>query len=265
MIAKRGNIKEHHFAHVKETCRPVSQRVKTRNFPSLPLYDNFSIQLPSKELEVLKRLWKQYGSVKHPISKDLINLRWVFKKILELKNGGYYFTDLGKIAVGALSLSRFTEIQEPLILAELTKLERSLQVAKAASLSSYSEKLADFKIYQAQLKRILLNTLYLIEVQADDLTFHKIGVTSRPIKERLQEINYDMSQHFFKVNLNLLGEWEHRGNVERYFKYRYQKFNFPIGALTEYFRFRQIDPIFHDLQKMPAKVLDEVEQGILKS
>ncbi|MEJ6485387.1 hypothetical protein N0Y54_29445 [Nostoc punctiforme UO1] len=58
LTAKKGNVKEHHFAHTLETCKFVSQRIKTKAFPSLPLYDNFNIQLKGEELEQLKVLWK---------------------------------------------------------------------------------------------------------------------------------------------------------------------------------------------------------------
>ena len=45
LTAKKGSVKEHHFAHSEETCKPVSQRIKTKAFPSLPLYDNFNIEV----------------------------------------------------------------------------------------------------------------------------------------------------------------------------------------------------------------------------
>ena len=44
LTAKKGSVKEHHFAHTRETCKPVSQRIKTKAFPSLPLYDNFNVR-----------------------------------------------------------------------------------------------------------------------------------------------------------------------------------------------------------------------------
>jgi hypothetical protein len=44
LTAKKGSVKEHHFAHTGETCKPVSQRIKTKAFPSLPLYDNFNVR-----------------------------------------------------------------------------------------------------------------------------------------------------------------------------------------------------------------------------
>jgi competence CoiA-like predicted nuclease len=42
LTAKKGKILEHHFAHTRETCRPVKNRISHRDFPALPLYDNFS-------------------------------------------------------------------------------------------------------------------------------------------------------------------------------------------------------------------------------
>jgi hypothetical protein len=82
-------------AHTGETCKPVSQRIKTKAFPSLPLYDNFNIQLKGEELEQLKVLWKEYGAQDYAIPKDLVNERWQLKGLLELEGSrSYQFTDL---------------------------------------------------------------------------------------------------------------------------------------------------------------------------
>ncbi|WP_392534216.1 hypothetical protein [Nostoc sp. C117] len=43
-------MKEHHFAHNDQTCRPIANR----EFPTLPLYDNFNVQLSGKDLAQLK-------------------------------------------------------------------------------------------------------------------------------------------------------------------------------------------------------------------
>ena len=51
LTAKKGSVKEHHFAHTGETCKPVSQRIKTKAFPALPLYEHFNIELKGEELE----------------------------------------------------------------------------------------------------------------------------------------------------------------------------------------------------------------------
>ena len=266
LTAKKGNVKEHHFAHTGETCKPVSQRIKTKAFPSLPLYDNFTIQLKGEELEQLKVLWKDYGAQDYAIPRDLVNFRWQLKGLLESSGDGYapflrsyHFTDLGKIPVGALPLASFNKVQEPLLLSELASLEGSVEIAEAAGLSCLDERRADLQIYRSQLHRILVNSLYFLEVKADGNCFYKIGVTTRQIEERIAEVQRDVRAHYSDVTVNLLGLWEHRGNVELYFKHRYKAFNYRIGKLTEYFVFPDVKPILNDLYEMEVKVLSEVE------
>ena len=264
LTAKKGSVKEHHFAHTGETCKPVRERMKTKAFPSLPLYDNFHVQLKGEELEQLKVLWKEYGAENRLIPKDLINFRWELKGLVESEGDRLYrFTHLGKIPVGALPLALFNEVQEPLLLAELTRLENSAAVAVAAGLSCAGERLADLQIYRSQFRRILVNSLYFLEVKADGNIFYKIGITTRLIEQRIAEVQRDMRSHFSDVVVNLLGLWEHRGNVELYFKHRYQPFNYRIGKLTEYFVFPNVKPVLNDLYGMEAKVLSQVEVDVL--
>jgi len=260
LTAKKGSVKEHHFAHTEETCKPVSQRIKTKAFPSLPLYDSFNIQLKGEELEQLKVLWKEYGAQDYGIPKDLVNFRWQLKGLLESEGDRtYQFTDLGKIPVGALPLALFNQVQEPLLLSALASLEGSVEIAEAAGLSCLDERRADLLIYRAQLRRILVNSLYFLEVKANGNCFYKIGITTRSIEERIAEVQRDVRAHYSNVAVSLLGLWEHRGNVELYFKHRYQPFNYRIGKLTEYFVFPNVKAVLQDLCEMKPKVLSAVE------
>jgi len=260
LTAKKGSVKEHHFAHTEETCKFVSQRIKTKAFPSLPLYDNFNIELKGDELEQLKVLWKEYGARDYAIPKDLVSFRWELKGLLESEGDrSYQFTDLGKIPVGALPLALFNRVQEPLLLSELASLEGSVEIAEAAGLSCLEERRADLLIYRAQLRRILMNSLYFLEVKADGNTFYKIGVTTRSIEERIAEVQRDVRSHFSDAVVNPLGLWEHRGNVELYFKHRYQPFNYRIGKLTEYFVFPNVKAVLNDLYGMKPKLVSAVE------
>ncbi|MHC5740123.1 competence protein CoiA family protein [Nostoc sp.] len=52
LTAKKGKIKQYHFAHSSATCLPVANR----DFSILPLYDNFNIYLSRKDLAQLKLL-----------------------------------------------------------------------------------------------------------------------------------------------------------------------------------------------------------------
>jgi T5orf172 domain len=271
LTAKKGNVKEHHFAHTGETCKFVTARIKTKAFPSLPLYDNFNIQLKGEELEQLKVLWQEYGREGRSIPKDLVNFRWELKGLLESvgdspnsdsyalhagcanASNSYQFTNLGKIPVGALPLASFNKVQEPLFQDQLVKLERSAEVAKTAGLSCWEERHADLQIYRSQLRRILTNSLYFLEVKADGNTFYKIGVTTRSIESRIAEVQRDVKAHYSDVAVNLLGLWEHRGNVELYFKHRYKAFNYRIGKLTEYFQFPDVKLVLNDLYGMEVR------------
>ena len=110
-------------------------------------------------------LWKEYGAQNRPIPKDLVNFRWELKGLVESEGDrSYRFADLGKIPAGALPLALFNRVQEPLLLSELVKLEGSVEMAVAAGLSCLDERRADLLIYRAQLRRILVNSLYFLEV-----------------------------------------------------------------------------------------------------
>ena len=212
----------------------------------------------------MKVLWKEYGAQKRSIPKDLVSFRWELKGLLESSGvSSYQFTHLGLIPVGALPLALFNRVQEPLLLSELMKLEGSVEMAVAAGLSCLEERRADLLIYRAQLRRILVNSLYFLEVKADGNIFYKIGVTTRLIEERIAEVQRDVKAHYSDVVVNLLGLWEHRGNVELYFKHRYQPFNYRIGKLTEYFQFPNVKVVLQDLCEMKPKVLSDVEVDVL--
>ncbi|MEG4213643.1 GIY-YIG nuclease family protein [Microcoleus sp. S13_B4] len=194
----------------------------------------------------------------------MVSFRWELKGLVESSGDRtYHFTDLGKIPVGALPLALFNKVQEPLLLSELMKLEGSVEIALSAGLSCLEERRADLQIYRAQLRRILVNALYFLEVKADGQTFYKIGITTRLIEERIAEVQRDVKAHYSDVIINLLGLWERRGNVELYFKHRYQPFNYRIGKLTEYFAFPNVKAVLNDLYGMEAKVLSAVESDAI--
>jgi hypothetical protein len=84
-------------------------------------------------------------------------------------------------------------------------------------------------------------------------------VTTRSIEERIAEVQRDVRAHYSDVTVSLLGLWEHRGNVELYFKHRYQPFNYRIGKLTEYFVFPNVKAVLNDLYGMKPKLMSAVE------
>jgi len=238
LTAKKGRIKEHHFAHTGETCRAVGSRTP-QDIPTLPLYDNFNLELTANELSCLKKFWNG-GQVSSSA------LRWLaFNGLLEWnsykgRTGGYEITKLGKIPLGDLSLMLFNEVQEPMMLLKLVSLQRAAFDAYDADSPSLPDLLTDLRLYRLQLKRILSNTLYFLEIQASSETLYKIGVTQRPIQKRVASMPRELKSYYQNVVIKVLGTWSHRGNVELYFKHRYKEFNHHIGSLTEYYKFDDV-------------------------
>jgi K+ transporter len=168
---------------------------------------------------------------------------------------------LGKISVGVLKLALFNEVQEQLLLKKLFKLELAVEHAKYKNTPDLSYRFIDLQLYRTQIKRILDCTLYFLKITTDRETFYKVGVTQRPIAARIKEVKIDLVANHKMINIEVLGTWTNRGNIEKYFKHRYQNFNYPIGSLTEYYKFSNIEAenVLHDLQQMKVKELSQPE------
>lgn len=258
LIAKKGQVLEHHFAHDGDTCRAAS---RDQSVIELPIYDNFNIHLSGRELEALAEIKKDGDS--HSISESILERKGVVKfNDFAGRGGKWELTHKGKIPFGELSLMLFNDVQEPLILKKHDELEKTALMARGGV--DFDMALSDLKLYRAQIRRILQTSLYLLEITYSGGMLHKIGVTTRDIKERVAEIQSDLQPVLGSTKIKVLDTWEHRGNVELYFKYRYKAYQQRVGeSFTEYFRFPDIGDVTRDLRRMKPKILTEVEQAIL--
>lgn len=255
LIARKGERLAPHFAHDGKTCREVKRSGET---VALPVYDSFRLHLSGKAWDALRRF--------HDESDDgdcywLEDYGLVKSFITPYGNKRYNLTHKGKIPFGDLSLNLFNQFQEPLIRERYETLERVAWLALGQE--SEATKLIDLKLFRAQMRRILEATLYFVEVRTGEGVLHKIGVTTRPLEQRIAEIRHDLDPYFGTVEILSLGTWVHRGNVELYFKHRYRRFQRVIGRLTEYFAFDDIKRVLSDLRRMKAKELTDIEREVL--
>ena len=295
LTAKKGKIKVHHFAHVADTCH----HVKNKNV-NLPLFWGFDLVLSREYRNILLELESRNFKPKHFTLKSLQKQEdKIFsylkrKKVIDLSFGCGELTDLGKIILKKLTLLDFCEIQEKLSKERFIKLRQnfineensyeniikykkihynksSLKKKKTINFNlelreeNLKQAEIDFRLYCAQYQRVIQRNLYFLQIKTDPKIFYKIGVTSRNIKERIQEINIDLSKLFDDFSISLLGIWFHRGNVEHYFKYRYEDYRFPLGSLTEYFQFEDIESILAEFKALDNKQLDRLEQDIINN
>ncbi|WP_016869958.1 MULTISPECIES: competence protein CoiA family protein [Fischerella] len=260
LIAKKGRIKESHFAHMGETCRAVGSRTPD-DAPTLPLYDKFGVFLTIPELEILKRFWDgedfSRDDLRPLAKKDVIYWNPYKRQLCK-----YDFTNQGEIAIGKMPLAKFTIFQRGSFKFKLMKFEDAVSDAYRSNSGALRERIIDLQLYRAQIKRLLSQTLYFLEVNALGQRLHKIGVTARPINERVEEVLRELRGHFQNVSIQVLGTWSHWGSVEKYFKYRYQEFNYSIGTLTEYFKFDHISSVMRDLRTLKPKVFEQFEIDI---
>lgn len=263
LLAKKGQIKAAHFAHDGPTCAAsVSGRA------SLPSFDRFDLELPVKIVTQLRRFSVghtsgiQYGTLKE------------YGLIEKTDKGRFELTNRGKIPLGQLPLRLFLEYQEAGFLSRHQELEDKLREASGLDLSAPSQAaehhicLTDLRLYRAQWRRLLQSTLYFIEVTHTSENWpsplYKIGVTTRDLADRCAEIARDLRPYMGDVTLTPLDTWPHCGSVEFYFKYRYQKYQYRIERLTEYFQFRKLESVLAtDLRQISAKTLTPFEQALI--
>lgn len=271
LTAKKGKKIAHHFAHSAETCSAMSR--EAGDLPLLPFYDRFDLDLTKSEMKELSDLWHKYGSKGRKVPKPQ-HWRLIDQALLQWNDfigggdkGGYVFTKLGKIPFGGLSMMLFERIQHDFFFKKLSTLELAAQrcLHEQSCELDIRDALADIRLYRAQLKRLLENSLYYLKIKADDSILYKIGVTNRDSAQRVKEIHSDLRPYFQSVAVEIVNCWEHRGSAEHYFKHRYRMFNYPIGSLTEYFQFpaEVAKQAQRDLRRMGTRTLDVTEEAIL--
>ena len=303
LIAKKGKIKAHHFAHVDETCH----QSKNENI-RLPLMDGFELFVTQSELHHLNNVnplgleayrndpyYSQYRVIDYYHDLPSITCK-ILKNLVKKKLIDYRScqpTDLGLAVLKDLTLFEFNSLQEQLSRKKLDKLQQEIinlqrsvaNTDKFKTTEYYKYKplryqrvveknqreerkqieqiFIDLQLYCAQYNRVISHNLYFLEINSSQETFHKIGITTKDISERIQEVKGDLSKLLESVSISLVGLWKHHGNVEHYFKYRYSEYNHPIGKLTEYFLFPDVEFILEDLNSLEPKQFSSSEQKIL--
>lgn len=268
LSARKGRVKTHHFAHTNTTCRAINRH----DVPTLPYYDRFDLGLSARAIQALHDQWERYGrhgrsvdaygNLDNPRAYDALRRASCFEfNSYYGRSGGWLFTHVGKIPVGALSMRLFAEFQQEHLLLKLIQLEGLHRVASEVDQATAA---TDLRLYQDQYHRVLAGALYLLEIQAEGLTLHKIGVTRRSVEERLTEIERDLAAHFTRYKVKVVDTWPHRAAVEFYFKHRYRESRYELGSLTEYFQFERPSAVTRDLRRMKPVEWDEKELDILE-
>ena len=127
LMAKKGKVKVHHFAHLGETCNSV----KNKNI-NLPLFWGFDLVLSREYLNTLLELESRNFKPKHFHLRSLQkredrNFKYLKrKKVIELGFGHCQLTALGKVILKQLTLLEFCDLQEKLSKEKFIKLRQNI-------------------------------------------------------------------------------------------------------------------------------------------
>ncbi len=283
LIAKKGRIKRHHFAHDGVGCvdhfmshffslsgrLPISlslsvfatQKLNKINtyFSDLKKeYHNFNQRKREEEI-IIPALKKTLNHLL--ISDKTGNVKEILVQIDRYLNQTVApFPEFHIIRSAALT-TEYTDGKRRTTFAKLEEEKHEYFYAEAFApavqfLKKHHQKAYDFKeistkmkLFQKDLTYFKQFDLYFIEVIADHQKFYKIGLTSRALETRLKEIQQDLKKYYLNIQLKPLFQRKGYAFLETFFKQKYNTQQMRIGQLTEYFSFseKEIRLILKDL------------------
>lgn len=261
LVARKGPILVHHFAHRGESCQPaVSSSL-------LPSYDGYyTAGLTAGQRRGLQALYDRYSSRVFYRQWDVNKLcrPVTFRSLVEKRYlgtitapGGQTFaklTPLGLAFAGKLSLAGFARFAR-------SEIERArvLLEGKAGAEAEIAR-----QILSLEQERIRQTSLYFLEILfsgRDDHPYpiHKIGITTRPVEERIKEVSRFLASiyGYSTAQIRSLFVIPQVPFVEGYFKAKFEgnQIKAPDGrawSVTEYFDF--------DVDRKTAAVVGELAE-----
>jgi len=295
LIAKKGRIKRHHFAHDGMGC--------VAHFAGhfFGLSGRLPIQLPLSVFaaQKLKKINTYFSALKKEqqafnkkkVGEDTIipALKRTLSQLITFDETGYVkevisqidqylnqtvapFPEFHLIRSSKLP-SEYTDGRSITSFSALAKEKHEYfypQVFEPAVkfLKKYHQKTYDAKeisdkmnLFEKDLAYFKQFDLYFIEVTADHKKFYKIGLTSRNLKTRLKEIEQDLKKYFLTIQLRPLFQIKGFAFLETFFKQKYSPHRMKIGQLTEYFCFseKEVTLIRKDLHLLNFKTTPKRE------
>lgn len=271
LMAKKGRIKRHHFAHDGVGCTQhfaanffdITGRLPIKLSLSVYAFQKLAkIQTYYKKLKEQQQSYTTKKSQEIQLLSDLKTVLQALKKedkagdILEISQQVDRFVSQ-KIA----PFPAFHLIQLPQFIEGYTDGKRTCSFEALTPdlheyfypiafqqyvqyLKNYHQKAGDYKeistklaLFEKDLSYFKQFDLYFIEVIADHQKMYKIGLTSRDLAIRKKEIKQDLSNYFLEVQLEPLFQIKGYAFLETFFKQKYQANQVKIGQLTEYFSF----------------------------
>jgi len=243
LIAKKGSVNEHHFAHVDDTCVESKTNIK---LAAIPFYD-VGCGLTKSEMAVVNKVAKYNNCKPSWISKTLTPTLEALISVGIIKRTTPVNLSLTKLGREIYSLDN--GFATPLSVLPETKMQERLFAIRLRLLefldSNTGTKAA--LAYSLRLNTLFGQHLYVLSttLQIADTSFPliKVGLTARDIDERMSEVRRDLSKHGEVVSLELHGLYPHYGSIERLVHTKLSSARFELGNHQEYFSSIEVAPL----------------------
>ncbi|MCS6271827.1 GIY-YIG nuclease family protein [Shewanella baltica] len=235
LIARKGAIKEHHFAHAGDTCAESKATIQQTG---IPFYD-IATGISKSEVNLLEKFGRYrdvWLTLKQRDTAECLVVGGLLEPRLDKPNK-YSLTQLGR----DLLEHHDRPYKKGSILPDVI-LQESMFPARLAMLQyqdlNHGTQAARF--YQLRLQAILQQHLYVLKIQLKQETICypliKVGLTTRPdIELRIAEIKRDLQKYGEVESITMIGFYKHYGCLERLIHKRFAASQFLIGNHTEYF------------------------------
>jgi hypothetical protein len=260
LIARKGWILAWHFAHEGETCRDVAQN---NDRITVPFYDRFDLGLSKRTFEALTAVHDN-TSFSMAAAKTLEALGFAeWNQFAQNGRGDWTITHAGRIPFGETTLSAFADVQRETIAQKHAQLLDSVDLAARYDHLDHDTAVTDLRLYRAQLARLLMISLYLMEITGDGRKLYKIGLTSRSVDERAVEVQAALRPFLGKVKVKLLRVLAGRDLVERYALHRWREHQTTMGKMTEFFELDDRRRLLSEFTRLGDLDPTELEDGII--
>lgn len=279
LIAKKGKIKQHHFAHAGDTC---NQSIEAAKHSQIPTIDTFELLDPDERKYLERRsryphreIFRWTGmqeAIKRLEAMNLIEIHErqspelaAVKRNLEALGDDY----LDKHGQPTPKLKRLLQALSPITDIEINwnkkegiesttisrdYLRNSLKHQSSLSGLESAQRYWLDAFYRRQsfaypehvayltekIKAYNSQSLYLMAFSGDfagaEMSFIKIGMTSREPGERLQEVITSLKPHGHNIKGEVVLSVPHLGRLEKLLHHRYEHLSVAIGSFREFFK-----------------------------
>ncbi|MGF1822744.1 GIY-YIG nuclease family protein [Vibrio splendidus] len=235
LVAKKGKVLEHHFAHEEKSCFESKQTLK---LTGIPFYDlaggvtnnEFAVLEKVAEYRQCKTAWftEKQSSLKAALVKG--GLLSEQDKTLTLTPLGREVYRYGPLFRRSNSMCDEASLQEKMISARLVMLQHYDAQDGTQTAQFYKQRIE--MLYHQHLYVLVVN----IELNGIGYPLIKIGMTTREdISERIKEIEYDLRKLAKVINIEPIGFYPNYGSLEKLAHSKVSDQRFIIRQHTEYF------------------------------